>query len=333
MKKITFITLGAAIIAVCGNVRAADDNAPANTGRQSPQLSSQQGNDSPSAPVPESEIQQNESAEARQNEQPGATAGAQPDRQGRTSTESQTDRSATSPRATDQPAQAERDESPGSGHLSQDEIRFLKESASAGMLEVQLGKLAQEKGQSQEVKDYGRQMVEDHQKANDKLKQILQKEKVELPSDLLDKHQEILDRFQNLEGAEFDQAYARQMVQDHQDVVSAFEKAQERIENQEIKTWVENTTRHVRHHLEKARDLSANAASSPDKEASQPQSGSQPQPQSGRPGASPERQPQPEGSQRPSQPESPGEAAEPPVETSPESPDLGAEAPDPPQAE
>ena len=42
---------------------------------------------------------------------------------------------------------------------------FIRKAANGGMTEVELGKLAAEKGASQEVKDFGNQMVKEHSKA------------------------------------------------------------------------------------------------------------------------------------------------------------------------
>ena len=50
--------------------------------------------------------------------------------------------------------------------------KFAAEAASGGMAEVKLGELAQEKGTSDKVKDFGQKMVTDHSKAGDDLKQI-----------------------------------------------------------------------------------------------------------------------------------------------------------------
>src|SRR5690349_11889362 len=46
---------------------------------------------------------------------------------------------------------------------------FIHKAGQGGLAEVELGKLAQEKGQSEEVKKFGQRMVDDHSKANDQL--------------------------------------------------------------------------------------------------------------------------------------------------------------------
>src|SRR5580765_5019376 len=58
---------------------------------------------------------------------------------------------------------------------------FLKKAAQGGMAEVELGQLAVQKASSDQVKQFGQRMVDDHSKANDQLKQLAQQEHVKLP--------------------------------------------------------------------------------------------------------------------------------------------------------
>jgi anti-sigma28 factor (negative regulator of flagellin synthesis) len=55
------------------------------------------------------------------------------------------------------------------GMLSSDDKKFIKEAAHGGMMEVDLGKLAAQKAMSDEVKQFGQRMADDHSKANDEL--------------------------------------------------------------------------------------------------------------------------------------------------------------------
>ena len=59
---------------------------------------------------------------------------------------------------------------------------FMMKAAEGGLAEVQLGQLAQQNGQSQAVKDFGKRMVDDHSKANDQLKQVASQAGVTLPA-------------------------------------------------------------------------------------------------------------------------------------------------------
>ncbi|HLH08429.1 MAG TPA: DUF4142 domain-containing protein [Terriglobales bacterium] len=54
--------------------------------------------------------------------------------------------------------------------LSPSDKAFVTKAAEGGLAEVELGQLAQQKAESQQVKDFGQRMVTDHTKANDQLK-------------------------------------------------------------------------------------------------------------------------------------------------------------------
>ena len=62
------------------------------------------------------------------------------------------------------------------------DTKFMKEAAQGGMAEVALGQLAVEKASNADVKKFGQRMVDDHSKANDKLKQLASQKNVALPA-------------------------------------------------------------------------------------------------------------------------------------------------------
>jgi len=95
-------------------------------------------------------------------------------------------------------------------------------SHAGGLAEVKLSKLAMEKGQSMQVKQFARKMVEDHNKADTELKQIAEKKGMTLPTQLDDKHQKAYDRLTRLEGPDFDREYMKAMTDDHDDTVKLF---------------------------------------------------------------------------------------------------------------
>ena len=93
---------------------------------------------------------------------------------------------------------------------------FMKEAAEGGMAEVQLGQLASQRASSDSVKQFGKRMADDHQKAADELKQLASQKGVALPTSLDRGHQRLYDRLSKLSGADFDRAYMKEMVKDHQ---------------------------------------------------------------------------------------------------------------------
>ena len=102
---------------------------------------------------------------------------------------------------------------------------FMTDAAEGGLAEVQIGQMAQQKGSSQEVKDFGRRLEQDHQKANDQLKTIAQQRHFSLPTDTDAKHKAAIAKLNGLSGAEFDKVFGRMMVKDHREDIKKFEKA------------------------------------------------------------------------------------------------------------
>ena len=132
---------------------------------------------------------------------------------------------------------------------------FVKDAAQGGLVEVKLGQLAEEKGSSDAVKSFGKRMVEDHSKANEQLKDVALREKVKLPTELSKKNQKAYDRLSELSGEAFDRAYARDMVRDHQNDVTAFKQEATRGQNQAIKNFALQTLPTLEDHLKMAREI------------------------------------------------------------------------------
>lgn len=137
---------------------------------------------------------------------------------------------------------------------------FMKKAAQGGMTEVKLGEIASSKGQHAGVKDFGKAMVADHGKANEELKALATKKAVQLPAGLDAKHQDKVDDLSKLSGAEFDKAYVKAMVDDHQKTVSLFEDAAKSAKDAEVKGFAEKTLPTLRKHLEHVQGLQKETA-------------------------------------------------------------------------
>lgn len=131
---------------------------------------------------------------------------------------------------------------------------FMNEVALGGMAEVELGKLAQEKAIHQRVKNFGEMMVNDHSAANSDLKAIAQQKNVTLPSDM-GKHKDHYDDLSKKQGADFDKAYMKMMVDDHQDNIDAFEKIAENGTDPDVKTFASQKLPTLRKHLDSAKAI------------------------------------------------------------------------------
>ena len=149
---------------------------------------------------------------------------------------------------------------------------FVEDMAIGGMAEVELGRMAMERGASPEVKRFGDMMVKDHSKAGNELKQVAMQHSIPMPAGLDQKHQDLKTTLSNLRGAEFDREYMKAMVDGHEDVVDRLqtrasedrfgddkgEVKPERSDNPvegALNQWAAKALPTVRHHLDEAKRI------------------------------------------------------------------------------
>jgi putative membrane protein len=142
------------------------------------------------------------------------------------------------------------------------DTQFAKEAAAGGMAEVELGQLAQQKGSSETVKNFGKKMVEDHSHANEKLTSIASEQKIGLAAGLSRQDQATYDHLSSLSGEAFDKAYARDMVSDHVKDVAAFKKEAATGKNDAIRKFAMQTLPTLETHLKMAREMSRTVGAS-----------------------------------------------------------------------
>ena len=142
-------------------------------------------------------------------------------------------------------------------HLSMSDRRFLEKAAKGGMAEVELGKLAQQRAASEQVKQFGSRMVEDHGKANDQLKRLAEAKGVTLPTGLDASETRLMHRLQNLSGAEFDRVYMKEMLSDHKKDVSEFKSKANGARDADVKSFAETTLPTLQQHLDLAQSVEA----------------------------------------------------------------------------
>ena len=130
--------------------------------------------------------------------------------------------------------------------------KFVMDAAKGGMAEVELGKLAQDMASNDQVKNFGKRMVDDHSKANDELQTLAKNKNITLPTDLDPKDKALKDRLSKLSGPAFDRAYMDAMVRDHRKDVNEFRMESTRGQDPDIKAFASKTLPTLREHLQLA---------------------------------------------------------------------------------
>lgn len=140
------------------------------------------------------------------------------------------------------------------GELSADQKTFIRNAASSGDMEVQLGGIAQQKGKNQAVKDFGKRMETDHKTAGDELKALAQKKNVSLAGKLSKGDQAMVDKLNKASGDDFDKQYMAAMVRDHKKDLAMFKKESGRAKDAELKQWIDKTIPTLEDHYKLARE-------------------------------------------------------------------------------
>lgn len=140
------------------------------------------------------------------------------------------------------------------GNVDENTYSFMNEAAMGGMAEVEMGKLAQEKAVNPRVKAFGEMMVKDHSAANNDLKSIASQKSVTLP-DNIGKNQDNYNDLSKKSGGDFDKAYMKMMVDDHQEDIDAFEKAAKNVSDPDVKTFASQKLPTLLKHLDSAKAI------------------------------------------------------------------------------
>ncbi len=145
--------------------------------------------------------------------------------------------------------------------MTSPDAKFAAKAAQGGLTEVKTGQLAADKASNPDVKALGQQMVDDHGKANEQLKAIAQEKGMTLPTDVSGKQQAMYDKLSKLSGAEFDNAYVKAMLMDHQEDVKEFTKESSKGKDEKIKGFATQTLPIIQGHLDKLKGIHSKMSS------------------------------------------------------------------------
>lgn len=126
--------------------------------------------------------------------------------------------------------------------LSSADKSFMMNAAKGGMMEVEMGKMAAQNGQSADVKKFGNRMVTDHSKANNELMALAKEEGVSLPG------------AKSPGKWKSDKNYMDDMVKDHQKDLAEFQKEAQSGTDPDVKAFAAKGAKMVSGHLKMAQE-------------------------------------------------------------------------------
>lgn len=134
--------------------------------------------------------------------------------------------------------------------------QFVDFAGQTDMVEINLGKLAQDSASSQAVKDYAQTLIDDHSKDFGQLYDVAHQANLTRPDAIDAEHNKMMiDPFQKLKGAAFDHHYIQEMVNGHTKAIAVYKKEAADAQNPAVKTYAQNALPVLEKHLDGAKGL------------------------------------------------------------------------------
>lgn len=147
-------------------------------------------------------------------------------------------------------------DTPAAPALNKGDQRIVAELARANLAEVDAGKLAVSKTKNAQIKAYAQQMIDDHGRALNDIRQLALDKGVNVPAEPDARHKAMARALAKLDGDKFDKAYLTQAgVRDHSAVHKALLRHRERARDQDLKALVAKMLPTVEQHLHHAQQL------------------------------------------------------------------------------
>jgi len=127
---------------------------------------------------------------------------------------------------------------------------FITKSTQGSLAEVELGKIALQKSQNPEVRQFAQKMVEDHNKMIEDMKPAASRIGSEMPTTVNAKQRQEADRLRSLSEDTFDKEYIATMVADHHKDLKEFTDEESRTTDPNLKDTVTKGKQVIRMHTQ-----------------------------------------------------------------------------------
>ena len=136
--------------------------------------------------------------------------------------------------------------------VSDQDAAFAKDAANIGMMEIALGKVAEQNGARKDVRDFGAMMIKDHTSAADDLQKIADARRISLPVALSPDDQKKVDEMKAQTGKTFDKNYIDMMIDGHKKAADKFQDEINKGSNADLRAFATKTLDVIHTHLDSA---------------------------------------------------------------------------------
>lgn len=148
-----------------------------------------------------------------------------------------------------------KDQNAGKFNDTDDEknAKFLVKASEINLEEINLGKLAQQKSTSADIKELGKMMETSHTKGQASLTVLASKKGISIPTVSSEEATNAYNKLnEKSEQKDFNKAYADMMVDGHKKAIDLFEKESTESSDADIRAWATSVLPELRKHLDHA---------------------------------------------------------------------------------
>ena len=135
------------------------------------------------------------------------------------------------------------------------EIKFAQKAASAGLAEIKMGELAQQKSDNEEVRRFAIEVANDYENAYEKLLIAASEMGINTTSKISAEQKRQYDELAKLSGSEFDQAYISAKVKGYTEIVQLYRVEARKGDATELQLFAAYIVPKLEQHLAAAQDI------------------------------------------------------------------------------
>jgi putative membrane protein len=138
---------------------------------------------------------------------------------------------------------------------AEDDADYLVDVAEINIFEIEIGKLALQKGVSPEVKKLAQALVTDHTQSLEELKELANKKAITLPAEISEDGLKEYNELKAKTGADFDKKFSELMADGHEKAVDKMTEISQKAKDADIKLWTSRQVSTFTEHHEEAKKL------------------------------------------------------------------------------
>jgi putative membrane protein len=141
------------------------------------------------------------------------------------------------------------------GSVPYNDEQFVRSAAEASMSQVDIGKIAEQRSQSPEVKKFAQMMVEEHSKLTEQLKQMGMSESINLPTSVSRDDANAHRSLNTMNGTNFDRAYLERVSSELHRQLGEFERGASLGTKPALKEYAQRTQPTLQSELQQTKQL------------------------------------------------------------------------------